>query len=104
VCSLFGTNLILIALVNFEYTFVLNPTATDGCVSSRIYLNSTYAPTSSSCDHRRNSCKSSKNSQHPVIGDCVLERYSNIVPFASRYSCSFKKDDGAPVWSLFLVS
>jgi hypothetical protein len=41
VCSLFGTNLILIALVNFEYTFVLNPTATDGCGSSRIYLNST---------------------------------------------------------------
>jgi hypothetical protein len=39
VWSLFGTNLILIALVNFEYTFVLNPTATDGCVSSRIYLN-----------------------------------------------------------------
>jgi hypothetical protein len=42
VCSLFGTNLILIALVNFVYTFVLNPTATDGCVSSRINLNSTF--------------------------------------------------------------
>jgi hypothetical protein len=32
--------LILIALVNFVSTFVLNPTATDGCVSPRTYLNS----------------------------------------------------------------
>jgi hypothetical protein len=36
--------LVLIALVTFVYTFVLNPIATDGCVSPRIFLNSTFVP------------------------------------------------------------